>query len=49
MYELMCGVFNIKSNHYDKTNSLSSTSYKYTRNMLTTELGKINLTEDINN
>ncbi|MGE1061040.1 phosphoethanolamine transferase [Megasphaera paucivorans] len=49
MYELMCGVFHIKSNHYDETNSLSSTNYKYTRDMLTTELGKINLTEDINN
>ena len=38
-YELMCGVFNIKSNHYDETNSIASSKYKYTRDMLKTDIG----------
>lgn len=38
-YELMCGIFNIKSNHYDETNSIASSKYKYTRDMLKTDIG----------
>ena len=38
-YELMCGIFNIKSNHYDEANSIASNKYKYTRDMLKTDIG----------
>lgn len=46
LYETMCGIMGITSNHYDEANSLTSPKYKYTRETLTTELGKKKLTED---
>lgn len=46
IYETMAGIFNITSNHYDETNSLASPKYKYTRDMLRTNLGKTKLTDD---
>lgn len=45
-YNLMCGIFNIKSNHYDETESLSSPLYKFTRETLKTNLGKMNIIDD---
>ncbi|WP_298564151.1 phosphoethanolamine transferase [uncultured Phascolarctobacterium sp.] len=45
-YELMCSIFNIKSNHFDETNSLASPQYKFTRDMLTTDLGKMYIKDD---
>jgi len=45
-YELMCSIFNIKSNHFDETNSLASPKYKFTREMLTTDLGKMYIKDD---
>lgn len=45
-YDLMCGIFNITSNHYDETNSLASPLYKYTRETLKTNLGKLSLADD---
>ena len=47
-YELMCGVFNIKSNHYDETNSIASSKYKYTRDMLKTDVGNKWIKDDNN-
>lgn len=47
-YDLMCGIFNIKSNHYDETNSLASPLYKFTRETLKTNLGKVNIKDDVN-
>lgn len=44
----MCGIFDIKSIHYDETNSLASTKYKYTRDMLKTALGTIYINQDNN-
>jgi heptose-I-phosphate ethanolaminephosphotransferase len=46
LYETMAGIFNITSNHYDETNSLASPKYKYTRDLLRTNLGKTKLTDD---
>jgi heptose-I-phosphate ethanolaminephosphotransferase len=46
MYEVIAGILNIKSNHYNEENSLASPTYKYTRDTLTTRLGKSKLTED---
>lgn len=46
-YELICGILNIKSNHYDEANSLTSSKYKYTREMLKTNLGQLNISDDI--
>ena len=45
-YELMCGVIDIESNHFDEINSLASTSYRYTREMLTTFDGKAHISDD---
>lgn len=47
MYDMMCGIFNIKSPNYDETQSIASPKYKFTRETLRTNLGKTPLTEDI--
>lgn len=49
IYELVCGIFDVKSNHYDETNSLASSKYKYTRDMLKTDLGRMLIKDDDNN
>lgn len=46
-YELICGILDIKSNHYDEANSLASTQYKYSKDMLLTNLGKLQIIDDI--
>lgn len=45
-YELICGILDIKSNHYDESNSLASVKYKYTRDMLLTDLGNLHISDD---
>lgn len=45
-YELLCGILNITSNHYVEENSLASPKFKYTREMLRTDLGRLPLSED---
>lgn len=45
-YELMCGLFDIESNHFDEANSLASTAYKYSARDLLTSEGRVRLTED---
>ena len=45
-YELMCGIFDIKSDNYDETNSLASDKYKYTRDMLLTYDGTVRIADD---
>lgn len=45
-YELICGILDIRSNHYDETNSLTSDKFKYTRDMLLTDLGRLHISED---
>lgn len=47
IYEMVCGMLNVQSNYYDPENSIASPSYKFTRDTLTTELGKKKLTDDI--
>lgn len=47
IYDFMCGIFNIQSNHYDEQDSLTSLNYKYTLQNLKTDLGKINISDDI--
>ena len=47
VYEMVAGLLNITSNHYDETNSLASPRYKYTRETLTTRLGQNSLAEDV--
>ena len=46
IYELMCGIFDIKSNHYDETNSLASPYYKYTKDTLKTNMGRQKISND---
>lgn len=48
IYELMCGIFNIQSNHYDEENSIASSKYKYTREMLKTDIGNKWIKDDNN-
>lgn len=47
IYDLMCGLLNVKSSQYDETQSIVSDRYKFTRQSLKTRLGKESLTEDI--
>lgn len=46
LYELMCGIFDIKSNCFDETSSLASAEYKYTRDMLLTYDGTVHISDD---
>jgi heptose-I-phosphate ethanolaminephosphotransferase len=45
-YDLMCGIFDIQSNHFDESNSLASPDYRYTRDMLKTYEGKFWIKDD---
>ena len=46
MYEAVCNLLQIKSNRYNESESLLNSSYKYKRDDLTTELGKMRLVDD---
>lgn len=46
IYDLLCGIFDINSNHFDEKNCLASAKYQYKREDLKTNLGKINITDD---
>lgn len=46
IYETVCSLLQIKSNHFDESNSLLNSKYKYTRDMLTTALGTKKISED---
>ncbi|WP_293556898.1 phosphoethanolamine transferase [Phascolarctobacterium sp.] len=39
-YELLCSIFDIKSNHFDEANSLASEKFKYKREDLRTNCGQ---------
>lgn len=45
-YELMCGIFDITSDHFDDTSSLTSEKYKYTKEMLLTDNGRIRIIDN---
>lgn len=45
-FELICGLLDVKTSVYDETKGLASPSYRFTRDSLTTNLGKTKLTED---
>lgn len=45
-YELVCGLLDIRSNHYEEENGLASPEFKFSREMLRTNLGRLPLTED---
>ena len=47
IYEAVAGLLNIRSNHYLPENSLASPAYKWTREALTTHLGKSKLSKDV--
>lgn len=46
VYELMCGIFDVESDHFDEENSLASERYKFTRDMLLTYDGKVRIADD---
>lgn len=45
-YDLLCGLLNIKSDHYDPSQSLASTTYRFTRDMLLTDEGRVRVEDD---
>ena len=45
-YDLICGILDIKSNHYDEHNSLASKEYKFSKHDLKTNLGKLYINDD---
>ena len=47
MYETVAGLLNIRSDHYNPENSLASPLYKWNRNTLKTNLGKMKLSSDV--
>lgn len=47
VYELMCGIFDISSNHYMPENSLASSTFKYIIDDLRTDLGNLPIKNDI--
>ena len=46
-YELMCGIFDVESNHFDETNSLASNLYKYTYENVLTNEGRTHVSEEL--
>jgi len=46
VYNLMCGLMDLESNCYEKSDSLTSPSYRHTIDTLTTDDGRIPLTDD---
>lgn len=46
IYETVCSLLQVKSNHFDEGNSLLNSKYKYTREMLMTALGSRKISED---
>lgn len=46
IYDMVCGLLNIKSNRYDESQSIASEKYKFTRETLKTNLGATPLTDD---
>lgn len=46
IYDFICGIFNIQSNHYNEENSLTSLNYKFTKYSLRTNLGNIKLSDE---
>ncbi|MCM1110072.1 MAG: phosphoethanolamine transferase [Clostridium sp.] len=45
-YDLLCGIFDIESNHFDPTQSLARDEYRFTRDKLTTYLGTRRIADD---
>jgi heptose-I-phosphate ethanolaminephosphotransferase len=46
VYDLVCGILQIKSTHYDARFDISSPLYNFTKNNLQTNLGKTSLEDD---
>ena len=46
MYEFVCGLLDVESNHFEIENSLAHKEYKYTRDTLLTNNGQTRINED---
>lgn len=46
VYELVCGIMHISSNHFDDSNSLASIHYKYKRDEMLTDEGRVRVRDD---
>ena len=47
MYNLICSIINIESNHFKEDESIASDKYKYNKYNLKAMLGKMSLSDDI--
>lgn len=45
-YDLLCGLLNVESGHYDPSQSLASPTYRFTRDMLLTDEGRVRLADE---
>lgn len=45
-YDLVCGVLDVRSNHFNESNSLASAGYRHTRDTLFTMSGQIRISDD---
>ena len=48
LYNLVCGVLDVESNHYDESESLASPKYRFDLNNLKTNMGKESLKDNLN-
>ena len=46
LYDLICGIFDVRSNCFDESQSLASTSYRFKREELLTYEGKKHIKDD---
>lgn len=46
IYDLMCGIFDIKSNKFNENQSLAYNNYRFSREDLRTFQGKIRISDD---
>lgn len=47
MYNLICSIINVESNHFNEKESIASDKYKYDKYTLKAMLGKMTLADDI--
>ncbi len=47
LYNLICSIINIESNHFNEEESIASSKYKYNKYNLKSMLGKLTLSDDI--
>lgn len=47
IYDLICNIIDISSNHFDQSQSIASSNYRFNKDTLTTNLGRTPLSKDL--